>query len=94
MGVQIQPHNRYLWVEKTKEKESESEVLLPEGYQGKRGPEFVVVKVIDKCGSVGDHVVVGDSLVVRNHMIESIEVEGKTLHMILANHVVGELLGS
>ncbi len=93
MGVQILPFNRHIWVEKVAEEEDKSAVLLPEGYQGKRGPEFAVVKVIKRSEGAED-VSPGDSLVVRNHMIESVEVAGKTFHMVLANHVVGKLLGS
>ena len=44
MSVQILPFNRHIWVEKVAEEEDKSAVLLPEGYQGKRGPEFAVVK--------------------------------------------------
>ena len=93
MAVKILPFNRHIWVEKTAEKEDESAVLLPDGYKGKRGPEFAVVKVVKKSEGV-ENVSAGDSLGVRNHMIESVEVAGKTFHMVLSNHVVGKLLGS
>ena len=93
MAVKILPFNRHIWVEKTAEKEDESAVLLPDGYKGNRGPEFAVVKVMKKSEGVED-ISPGDLLVVRNHMIESVEVAGETFHMVLLNHVVGKLLGS
>lgn len=96
MDTQFKPFNRHIWIAKSEEKESEAAVLLPDGYQSKQGPEFSVVEVIalaEGVENMGVRVEPGDSIVVRNHMIESVNVAGKTFHTILSNHVVGKLGG-
>jgi len=92
--MEIQPFNRYIWVRKEEgSEEDESEVLLPDGYQTTRGPEFVVVKVVDIADDAPDlDFCCGDSIIVRNSMIESVSVPSGNFDIILANHIVGKIV--
>jgi hypothetical protein len=92
--MDIQPFNRYIWVRKEEKPEGdEPEVLLPDGYQTTRGSEFVVVEVIDIADDTPDlDFCCGDSIIVRNSMIESVNVPGGSFDMVLANHVVGKIV--
>ena len=92
--MEIQPFNRYVWIRRQDiSDEEESEVLLPDGYQTTRGPEFVVVKVLDIADDAPDlDFCCGDSIIVRNSMIESVSVPGGSFDMIQTNHIVGKVV--
>jgi len=94
--MEIQPFNRYVWVrrEDTSEDDDDvSEVLLPDGYQATRGPEFVVVRAIDIADDADDlGFCCGDLIVVRNSMIEAVSVPSGNFDMIQTNHIVGKIV--
>ena len=92
--MKIQPFNHYVWVRTAEvSEEDESEVLLPDGYQTTRGPEFVVVKVLDIADDAPDlDFCCGDSIIVRNSMIESVSVPSGNFDIILTNHIVGKII--
>jgi co-chaperonin GroES (HSP10) len=92
--MEMQPFNRYVWVRKEEKSEKdESEVLLPDGYQTTRGPEFVVVEVIAIADDAPDlDFCCGDSIIVRNSMIESVSVPSGNFNIILTNHIVGKIV--
>ncbi len=93
--MEIQPFNRYVWVsrEGATEEEGEPEVLLPDGYQATRGPEFVVVKVLDVADDAPDlDFCCGDLIIVRNSMIESVSVPSGNFDIIQTNHIVGKVV--
>ena len=92
--MDLQPFNRHILIKRREtDEEEDSGVLLPDGYTSGRGPEFVVAEIIDIADDTPGHdLCCGDSIIVRNSMIEELVILGKVFHVVLANHVMGKLV--
>tara|TARA_Y100000310_G_scaffold344061_1_gene454871 strand:+ start:1819 stop:2106 length:288 start_codon:yes stop_codon:yes gene_type:complete len=84
----IIPLNKYLVVEPVKEEKQENKnvVLLPEGVDIKTSP-FSLVRL--QTPHSESELCTGTILVVQDHMLEKVEITGKTYYLLLENYVVG-----
>jgi co-chaperonin GroES (HSP10) len=91
----IKPFNRRLLIDKqTKPKqENQSAFIIPSDMEEEfsKRKEFEVVKVISKSDDVTLPVKAGDKVVVLNHMIEKVELEGTEYLFITENNIIGKV---
>jgi co-chaperonin GroES (HSP10) len=86
--MNFKPANRHLLVELLVEQEKdETGVLLPEEYCTQN--EFVSCRVLSISGDCTRNALKGNTIVVRNSMIEEVNVQGNTFYLVLENHVMG-----
>jgi len=86
--MNFKPVNRHLLVERLVEQEKdETGVLLPEEYCTQS--EYVSCKILSISGDCSRDALRGDTIVVRNSMIEELNVQGTTFYLVLENHVMG-----
>tara|TARA_R110002033_G_scaffold12170_1_gene37303 strand:- start:1261 stop:1491 length:231 start_codon:yes stop_codon:yes gene_type:complete len=71
-------------LEEVKTEESKSSFILPEDYE-KPKSEYVKVSVLD-CTAT--ELELGRFIVVPRHMIQEINVDGETYHLVLDNYVL------
>jgi hypothetical protein len=89
----FKPLNRHLLVQKKEEPELSAtdkvDILLPDGYKTqKSGYETVrLVRAASDCKLNFKNL--GRKIVVQSAMIETLELDGETHHIILENYVVG-----
>tara|TARA_B100000029_G_scaffold505833_2_gene587277 strand:+ start:545 stop:772 length:228 start_codon:yes stop_codon:yes gene_type:complete len=70
------------------EQESEETgVLLPEEYCIQN--EFISCEVLSISGDCSRNALRGDTVVVRNSMLEEVNIQGTTFYLVLENHVMG-----
>lgn len=83
----LKPLNKYLLVEiqKTEEKKQYS-FFVPEGLDDREIKPYSVVRILSKSSDC--KVEVGDLAVVPTHVIERVEVEGRTLNFITDNYLI------
>jgi len=82
--MKITPVNNWLHVElKTKQQEQDRVVLLPDDYRTAENP-YSIVRIITSSTNYS----AGDTLIVPTHTIQDIDVNGKTIHLVLQNHVL------
>lgn len=88
------PRNKYLHVEVEETKDVDNDFggfILPPDYKGQGGP-LKVVKLLSACKNseyVADE---GSFLVVPSHIIESLDVNGKPVHIVPESAVYGVLV--
>ena len=90
MNKTFKPLNRHLLVQKKEvEQTDKPDILLPDGYKTqKSGYETVkLIRAASDCKL--DFTDMTKTIVVQSAMIETIEVDGETHHIILENYVVG-----
>ena len=82
------PCNRHLLVSKilVEDEEQENKILLPEDYK-KTGP-FIKARVLSKSDDCRLDVLVGEIIVFRNGLEETIEIDNKKHYLLLENHVL------
>ena len=87
--MQFIPQNRHILVGMPEEgsEESNSSVILPEGYERPKS-EYVKVSVLDCTATELD---LGHYVVVPRHMVQEMTVDGETYHLVLDNYVVASL---
>ena len=86
------PLNRHLLVQKEDQQAEDSEkvdILLPDGYKPQVSGYEVVKLVRSAPDCKLDFRNLGSQIVVQSAMIEPVEFEGQTHHIILENYVVG-----
>tara|TARA_R100000008_G_scaffold31836_1_gene17756 strand:- start:335 stop:613 length:279 start_codon:yes stop_codon:yes gene_type:complete len=86
----FQPRNRHLLIEPVPIEEEEKPFLLPEDYRPLL-PRFTVAKLLRQSPDCASIFRTGDIrlVVVNSSMIEEIEIQGVTYHVVLENHVIG-----
>ena len=91
MNKTFKPLNRHLLVQKKEvvEETDKPDILLPDGYKTqKSGYETVkLIRAASDCKL--DFTDMTKTIVVQSAMIETIEVDGETHHIVLENYVVG-----
>ena len=99
----MKPVNRHLLVvphNSEEKEETETSVLLPEGYAPKKSRYGLatVVDIAEDCGSAFKSLRVPASepkvVIIDNSMIEEVDVDGKAYSLVLENYVVGILRGA
>ena len=91
----IKPFNRRLLVSKQDKPKQENQstffipVEIEEEFSKRR--EFEVVKVVSKSDDVTLPLKVGDKVVVLNHMIEKVELEGEEFLFVTENNIIGKV---
>ena len=92
----FKPVNRHLWIvpHKSKKKQRESSVLLPEDYEEESG--YLVATVLDVASDCSSEFrqmkfnrVENSEVVVQRSMIQEVEVGDKIHYLILENYVLG-----
>ena len=90
----FKPFNRYLLIKEPTPTGRESTVLLPDDFKEKR--EYSVIEALSPAEDckpcIRKAFIPGAPLphfLVRTEMIETMEVHGHEVHMILENHVLG-----
>ena len=82
--MRIIPRNNWVHVElESVEAENESLVLLPEDYR-KNKPHYSIVRIKFPLAEYA----VGDAVIVPTHVIQVIEVNDRTVHLIQSNHIM------
>lgn len=92
----IKPFNRRLLVsrqEKPKDDKQQSAFIVPTEIEEEfsKRKEFEIVKVVSKSDDVTLPVKIGDKVVVLNHMIEKVELEGDEFLFVTENNVIGKV---
>ena len=88
--MKLTPHNRHILIEMSEEAEDSGEpaaFLLPEGYERPKS-EFVKVAITDCTASELD---LGSHAIVPRHMIQEINIDGVTFHLILDNYILASV---
>ena len=89
--MELVPHNRQVLIEMLDEKTEDSgesaAFLLPKDYE-KPKSEFVKVAITDCTASELD---LGFYAVVPRHMIQEVNIDGKTFHLILDNYILASV---
>jgi co-chaperonin GroES (HSP10) len=86
--VKFYPKNRHLLIETQKQEETDTGVLLPEGYHRPKD-KYVVATVLDTATDCKDHPTNGTKVVVDATMVETVSVLGTEYEIVLENHIVG-----
>jgi len=73
--------------EETETEESKSSFILPDDYEKPKG-EYVRVSVLD-CTAT--ELELGNYIIVPRHMIQEINVDGETYHLVLDNYVLASI---
>jgi co-chaperonin GroES (HSP10) len=91
----IKPFNRRLLIDKQikPKQENQSAFIIPPDMEEEfsKRKEFEIVKVISKSDDVTLPVKAGDKVVVLNHMIEKVELEGTEYLFIAENSIIGKV---
>ena len=90
MSKVFKPLNRHLLIRKKEAEETDKpDILLPDGYKTqKSGYETVkLIRAASDCKL--NFTDMTKTIVVQSAMIEAVEVDGETHHIILENYVVG-----
>ena len=88
--MKFTPQNRHILVgmpEEAETEESKSSFILPDDYE-KPKSEFVKVSVLD-CTAT--ELELGHFIIVPRHMIQEINVDGETYHLVLDNYVLASI---
>ena len=88
--MKFTPQNRHILVgmpEETETEESKSSFILPDDYE-KPKSEFVKVSVLD-CTAT--ELELGHFIIVPRHMIQEINVDGETYHLVLDNYILASI---
>ena len=88
--MKFTPRNRHILVgmpEETETEESKSSFILPDDYE-KPKSEYVRVSVLD-CTAT--ELELGNYIIVPRHMIQEINVDGETYHLVLDNYVLASI---
>tara|TARA_R110002110_G_scaffold68335_11_gene185035 strand:+ start:54 stop:332 length:279 start_codon:yes stop_codon:yes gene_type:complete len=81
------PCNRHLLVSKiVEEEEQENKILLPEDY--KKTVPYIKARVLSISSGCKLDLLVGEVIVFRNGMEETIEIDNKKHYLLLENHVL------
>jgi len=87
--INFTPANRYVYVTPPELPEEEiSPVLLPEDYK-KEAPAVVAVSVIKLAEGCKLKLKKCDKVLIESHMLREILVEGRLIHIILENYILG-----
>jgi hypothetical protein len=89
--MELVPHNRHVLIEMPAEKTEDSgesaTFLLPEGYE-KPKSEFVKVAITDCTATELD---LGLYAIVPRRMIQEVNIDGETFHLILDNYILASV---
>jgi len=88
--MKFSPKNRYLLVETQPQEDTNTGVLLPEGYT-LRKDKYVTATVLSSANDCKEKITEGTQVVVDAAMLEEVSVSGKTYEIVLENYVVGLL---
>ena len=91
--MKLYPRNRHLVIEpieETQEEESETSVLLPEGY-AKPKPPFLQARVREVSPDCKSNFSKGDRVVLERSMLQEVTVEDTEFYLVLENYVYGVL---
>ena len=90
--MKLYPRNRHLIVEpiEEEEKEQQTNVLLPEGYEKQKTP-FLQVRVKEISPDCTLNVSKGDRAVIERSMLQEVEVGEDSFYLVLENYVYGVL---
>tara|TARA_B100000427_G_C15049820_1_gene395058 strand:- start:99 stop:386 length:288 start_codon:yes stop_codon:yes gene_type:complete len=90
--MKFYPRNRHILIEVIKDNkegsESESRVLLPEGY-GEKTPPYVCAVVKEISPSCTTNVGKGDKVIVESSMIQELSVDDHLYTIVLENYIYG-----
>jgi len=89
--MHFSPRNRHILIEVLENDKKEEEtpaILLPEDYKPSE-KEYVLARVIDWAPDCNGQFWEDDTIIVRQSMVEKVEVGKDTLDFILENHVLG-----
>jgi len=86
----MKPCNRYLYIEPIDvEREEESSLILPENYSSL--PEHMLGLVLEVSEDCKINVKKDDIIIMDTSMIQHIEINEESFHLILENYVMGVL---
>ena len=85
--MKFEPRNRHLLVEKLKNEEEKSAVLLPEGYE--KIEEYSLLRVLSASPDCSVMARKGEKIIVPTHLIQDIRVEEGEFSIVLENHICG-----
>lgn len=86
--MKFYPKNRHLLIETQKQEETDTGVLLPEGYHRPKD-KYVVATVLGTSTDCKVQVFNGTKVVVDATMVETVSVLGTEYEIVLENHIVG-----
>ena len=85
----MKPFNRHLLIEPLDYEEEESLLILPDTY--KALPQYMTAEILDFASDCKLDVEKEQIIVVDTSMIQHIEINGESHHIILENYVMGAL---
>tara|TARA_R100001510_G_C7501232_1_gene104837 strand:+ start:283 stop:558 length:276 start_codon:yes stop_codon:yes gene_type:complete len=86
--VKFYPKNRHLLIQTQKQEDTNTGVLLPEGYSQPKD-KYVVATVLDTASDCKEHPTSGTKVVVDATMIDTVSILETEYEIVLENHVVG-----
>jgi len=89
MKKSFSPRNRHFLVEPVVEEKSETAILLPEDYSNPK--EHIIAKLVSFApdANTSELYEEGDILAVNTSMVQAVDYEGVTYHLVLENYVLG-----